>query len=205
MTPDYTAMEPSDAEQVIFSRLTTYAEDERTRYAEIGLMADTVERLELWRQRIDPQDGFPCRSFGRWASLCPYPNSTLYAAKADVQALSDVPADDLAQIPMSNLKTMRQLSTAVRSDPKVLDVAKSQRTDALVAYIKDKHPTQHLERDEMFRCPLNETQMADVEGAIAKAMNRGCASRSEALWMLAVDYLSNDIPLEDVECKGAVQ
>ena len=206
MTPDYLALPDPDAERLIFSTLTTYAEDERSRYATVGLMADAVEKRLLWKCHVDPADGLPCRSFARWAQLCPYPYSTLYAAMRDVQALADVPPTELAQIPHGNFRTMKQLSTSVRRDPAVLAAAKSQSNDSLVAHIKAKHPEQHIERETVFKVPLNETQMADVEAAIAKAINRGCGSRSEALWSVAVDYLSTDeATLADVECKGAVQ
>ena len=199
-------MKIPNTEPEIFARLNDYDEQERLRYAEVGLMVLTVEQGELWKLRTDPQTDYPCRSLNRWIQIaCPYAHSTVYAALRDVKELQDVPTADLAQISQSNMRTMRQLSTKVRNDPKVLEAAKTGRTDALVSLVKANFPQQHLEVETVFRVPLNETQMADVEAAIAKAMNRGCASRSEALWMVAIDFLSNDLPLADVECKGAIQ
>ena len=199
-------MKIPNTEPEIFARLNDYDEQERLRYAEVGLMVLTVEQGELWKLRTDPQTDYPCRSLNRWIQIaCPYAHSTVYAALRDVKELQDVPTADLAQISQSNMRTMRQLSTKVRNDPKVLEAAKTGRTDALVSLVKANFPQQHLEVETVFRVPLNETQMADVEAAIAKAMNRGCASRSEALWMVAIDFLSNDVPLADVECKGAIQ
>lgn len=199
MTPEYSALPDPDAEALIFATLAIYAEEEHSRYASVGLMADAVDKKLLWRHHIDPEDGFPCRSFARWTQLCAYPRSTLYAAMRDVQELlPDVSAADLAQIPQSNFRAFKQLSTAVRRDPAVLKAAKG-RTEALVAHVKKHHTDQHLEADTMFRVPLNETQLADVEAALEKAMARGCGSRSEALWMLAVDYLSGDTPLAEVD------
>ena len=199
-------MKIPNTEPEIFARLNDYDEQERLRYAEVGLMVLTVEQGELWKLRTDPQTDYPCRSLNRWIQIaCPYAHSTVYAALRDVKELQDVPTADLAQISQSNMRTMRQLSTKVRNDPKVLEAAKTGRTDALVSLVKANFPQQHLEAETVFRVPLNETQMADVEAAIAKAMNRGCASRSEALWMVAIDFLSNDLPLADVECKGAIQ
>lgn len=202
MTPDYTQLPDPDAEAAIYERMHAYDENERMGYAQIGQMAYLVERRMLWKHRQDPADGFPCRSFARWVRICcPFAYSTVYSALRDVADLQDVPAEELAQIPQSNFRTLKQLSTAVRRDPKVLAIAKEQRTDALVAYVKEKHPEQHLEHDQIFKVPLNETQMADVEQAIEKAINRGCISRSEAVWMIFVDYLSaEEAPsLEEVE------
>jgi hypothetical protein len=197
---DYLNLPEIEAESTIFARLNDYDEEERLRYAQIGLMVLSVNRRQLWKHRFDIADGFPCRSFARWIRIaCPYSYSTVYAALKDVAELSDVPADDLAQIPQGNFRTMKQLSTAVRRDPKVIEAAKG-RTGDFVAMVKKSHPDQHLEAETIFRVPLNETQMADVEGALAKAMARGCESRSQALWMIAVDFIStDDTPLADVE------
>lgn len=200
MTPDYEAMIDEAAAKIISTRVSQWDKEEPLRYATLGLMALAVEKRLLWRLVTNPEDGMPCRSFATWVRVhAPRGYSTVYAALKDVEELSDVPADDLAQIPQSNMRTMKQLSSAVRRDPKVLELAKTQKTDALVAYVKAKHPNQHVMAETVFRCPLNELQMTEVEAAIIKAMNTGCASRSEALWMIAVDYLSNDVPLEEMD------
>ncbi len=189
-----------EAEQAIYEQMKAYDESERMSYAQIGLMALAVDRRGLWKFRQDPDDGLPCRSFARWVRICcPYAYSTVYAAKRDVEDISDVPAEDVAQIPQSNFRTMKQLSTAVRRDPLVLAASKG-RNEGLVAHVKKEWPEQHIEREGIFKVPLSETQMAEVEAAIAKALERGCASRSEALWMIAVDFLAtDDSPLEGIE------
>lgn len=206
MITDYTSLPDPEAESTIFARLNDYDEEERLRYAQIGLMVLAVHKRQLWQHRIDKADGFPCRSLSRWIRIaCPYAYSTVYAALRDVQELADVPAEELSKIPQSNFRTLRSLSTAVRRDPKVLEAAKG-KTEGLVAHVKANYPMQHIEAETVFRVPLNETQMADVEGALAKAMARGCESRSQALWMIAVDFISSDpTPLEELDCKGAIQ
>ena len=201
-------MKIPNTEPGIFARLSDYDEQERLRYAEVGLMVLTVEQGELWKLRTDPQTDYPCRSLNRWIQIaCPYAHSTVYAALRDVKELQDVPTADLAQISQSNMRTMRQLSTKVRNDPKVLEAAKTGRTDALVSLVKANFPQQHLEGEKYLRFTLNETRMADVQEAIRKAMARGCDGSSEVLWMWAIEELSKDdpTPLADVECKGAIQ
>ena len=197
---DLTKLPDPDAEAEVYASLHSYDADERLRYASIGLMVLAVHKRMLWRHRIDPADGFPCRSFARWVRIaCPYSYSTVYAALRDVEELQDVPAADLAQIPQSNMRTMKQLSTAVRRDPKVLAAAKG-RTESLVAHVKANHPNQHIEGEKFLRVPLNEGQMDDVNKAITKAMERGCASPSEVVWMWGVEELSKEdpTPLADV-------
>jgi len=206
MTTEYLSLPDPQAEQSIYDQMKAYDESARMSYAQIGLMALAVERRMLWKYRQDHADGLPCRSFARWVRICcPYAYSTVYAAKNDVESLSDVPAEQVAQIPQSNFRTMKQLSTQVRNDPKVLEAAKG-RTDTLVEFVKAKHPTQHIEADSMFRCPLNEGQMEDVEAAIAKAIERGCSTKSEVLWMWAIEELSKEtVVLSEMDCKGAIQ
>ena len=202
MTPDIANLPDSEAEQAVWNQLQIYADLDREKWATIGLMAKDVRKRELWKNRIDLETGLPCRSFDRWVRICPYPHSTVRQALSDVEELADVPEADLAQIPQSNMYTMKHLSTSVRSDPDVLAAAKKD-SDTLVAHLKEHQPDQHIEKSTIFKVPLNETQRADVDAAIAKAMQRGCDSRSEALWMLAIDYLSTDdtVPLEKIDEK----
>ena len=203
MNPDYLKLPDEEAAQAITDHIKQWDAEEPLRYAAIGLMTHQVWKRMLWQHVIDPANGFPCRSFARWVRVtAPAGYSTVYAAMRDVEALPDVPAADLAQIPQSNFKTLKQLSTAVRGDEKVLAVAKSGRTDELVKYIQKEHPAQHIEADTFLRVPLTETQMADVEDAIKKAMDSGrCDSRSQVIWSWAVEELlkTDATPLEDVD------
>jgi hypothetical protein len=118
--------------------------------------------------------------------------STAFGYLRQVEALSDIPDEHLAQIRGENVDTVMHLSTALRGDDKVLDIAKTGRTEELVAYLKANHPEQHAEHVKFLKVPLSETQMAEFEQAIAKAMERGCESRSEACWMIAVDFNASD-------------
>jgi hypothetical protein len=204
---DYASLPDPEAADLISTRVRQWDEEEHVRYAALGLMVQAVAKRMLWRHVADA-DGLPCRSLARWIHFCaPRAYSTCYQAMRDVEELSDVPAEDLAQIPHANIQTMKKMSGGVRKRPEVLAAAKTQRKEAFVETIKRTFPGQHLEQDAVFRVPLNETQLADVEGALAKAMARGCASRSEALWMIAVDYIASDSTIlsevEDGKCGHA--
>ena len=169
---DYLALPDPEAEALIFSTLTIYAEDDRTRYATVGLMADAVEKKLLWRHHTDPEDGLPCRSFARWAHLCPYPYSTLYAAMRDVRDLADVPAADLAQIPQSSIKAMRGLSGGVRKRPDVLAEARKGK-EALGAHIKAHYPDQHWQDDGHIRLLVTSDQKAEILEEIEAEIESG--------------------------------
>ena len=147
-------------------------------------MALAVDKRLLWKHRVDDADGFPCRSFARWVRIaCPYAFSTVYAALRDVEALPHIPAEDLAQIPQSNIPTMKKLSTAVARDPWVLEAAKG-RNEPFVAYIREKHPDQHLE----VRKPVK--VMVDDPDFIYSVLDQACElhdaiDRGHALTMIA--------------------
>ena len=204
---DYTALPRPERAQYITEAVSKWAKKYATRFAVLGLMLHDCKSNELWKEIIDDTVGWPFGTFGQWMERCtPSKNgeddspsrAMCYAALKAREALLDIPAADYAQIREANVGTLVQLSTAVRRDPAVLEAARG-NNPALIAHVKANWPTQHIEKDTVFRVPLNETQMADMESAITKAMNRGCASRSEALWMIAVDYLSNDVPLEEMD------
>ena len=209
---DYSTLPRPERAQYITEAVSKWARKYETRFAVLGLMLHDCESNELWKEVIDDTVGFPFGTFGQWMARCTPgeddspARSTAYAALKWRKRLLDIPAADYAQIREANVVTLVQLSTAVRRDPAVLEAARG-NNPALVALVKDKHADQHIEASTMFRCPLSEGQMDDVEKAIAKAMNRGCASRSEVIWMWAVEELSQEeIPrLEEVECKGAIQ
>ena len=211
MTPDYTTLPRPERAQYITDAVSKWAKKYATRFAVLGLMLHDCESNELWKEVIDDTVGFPFGTFGQWMARCTPGDdsparSTAYDALKWRKRLLDIPAADYAQIREANVGTLVQLSTAVRRDPAVLEAARGNNPD-LIALVKEKHADQHVEASTMFRCPLSECQMDDVEKAIAKAMNRGCASRSEVIWMWAVEELSQEeIPrLEEVECKGAIQ
>lgn len=184
MNQDWTTLPDTEAAVVISARVADWDKTEPLRYAGLGLMALAVEKRMLWRHVTNPEDGLPCRSFGTWVRVCaPRGYSTVYQALRDVEELADVPAADLAQIPQSNLATMKQLSSKVRRQPAVLAAAKTQR---FVEYVNEHHPEQHIEAKKTLRFNPPRSAAAKIEEALEKAMEHGAGNRDEALELLAV-------------------
>lgn len=181
---DYTVLTDPDAEASIYFSLHSYDEDSRLKYSQIGLMALAVHKRQLYKHRTDPADGFPCSSFARWVRIaCPYAFSTVYAAKEDVESLSDVPADVVAQIPQSNFSTMRSLSTAVRRDPQVLEAARG-RTEVLVAHVRQRFPGQHIAVRKPVKVMVDDAEM--VYSVLDQAVElHDAIDRGHALEMIA--------------------
>ena len=176
-------------ERVLFNRLRYLDRTTKLAYSEIGRISLTVQAYLLHEYRIDPATGKPC-SFTRWLRLAvPWGYSTAFQAMRDVEDLKDIPAEHLAEIPQSNFPVLKQLSTAVRAEPDVIEAAKSKSTEEFTAQIRHDHPEQHLELRRMLRVNMDESAMNVVEEAIREAEKRGAGSRSEALEMICAEAL----------------
>lgn len=199
MRPDYATLTDELAEDVIFTRLCGYDEDERLRYAGIGLMAQAVYKRLLWKFRVDPADGLPCRSFARWVKIaCPYSYSTCYAAMRDCDAMPDVSAEDLAEIPQSNFATLKQLSTHVRASTSILYAAKTAKTSVFVDTVRAAFPDQHIEAHASLRLNPTESQRDVIQRAIDAAIQCGYGGTREEViegwasnWLMEQDGASS--------------
>jgi hypothetical protein len=193
VTPDRMAvilrMGNVSAEFALFDRLRYLDRTTKLAYSEIGYISLTVQAYQLHEHRTDLQTGKPC-SFTRWIRLAaPWGYSQAFAAMRDVEELKDIPAEHLAEIPQSNFPILRQLSTAVRVEPQVIEAAKSKTSKAFVEQIRKDYPEQHLETRKTLRFTVDESLAAKVEEAIAQAMERGATTRSEALEQICAEAM----------------
>jgi hypothetical protein len=181
-------MKDSDYEQTMFARMRSLDDTEKFSYSERGRICLEISRSLVYRERIDPETGEPC-SLTRWIRLAaPWGYSTCFAAMRDMEALKDIPSEQLAKVPESNFSVLKQLSTQVRNTPSVLEAARTKRSDEFIEHIKRDYPSQHIESRKVLRFPASESQAADIEEAIALAMENGAMNRTEALWAIALDY-----------------
>ena len=114
-------------------------EQAKLSYARAGIICCHVEKHMLWKGQAE--------SFDRWLrQTAVHSYSTCRAAMADVKELNDVPVEEVAKIPTSNFTVVKMLSTQVRNDPQVLQIAQTQPTAKLIEHIQKEHPEQHIER-----------------------------------------------------------
>lgn len=206
LAQDWNTLSDKEAAKLISARVRQWDAEEPLRYAALGLMCLAVQKRLLW-QLVKDEDGLPCRSFARWVRFhAPRGYSTCYAALRDCEELQDVPPADLAEIPQSSFATMKQLSTKVRANPKVLAAAKTGRAE-LVDYVKAHHPGQHVESRSPYRLNPTEGQRAEIEEAVELAIRRGDAtSPEEAIFGWAVDYKQGHVDDGATEAVvGAIQ
>jgi hypothetical protein len=194
ITPDrmvgILALSHNQAESALFDRLRYLDRTTKLAYSEIGFICKTVQAYLLHEYRQDPQNGKMC-SFTRWIRLAaPWGYSTCFAAMKDVEDLKDIPAEHLAEIPQANFPILKQLSTAIRAEPQIIEAAKTKSAEDFTQQIRNTHPEQHLESRKMLRVNMEESALTKVEEAIFEAMRRGATSRGEALEMICAEALT---------------
>lgn len=201
-------------EEFIFAKLQEIDRTLKLSYAEAGIMALKVKTGELWRTRLNPETNELCTSWNQWLCVAmPYSNATIFAAVADVEELSDVPDADLAEIPAANIHIVKQLSTAVRADPRVLQAAKTLLSKKFVEQVQCDHPHQHLEARKILRfVGVVESAAEEIERALTMAECRGARTRNEQLEAIAVEAIQAwdyedavkalPVTLEDMDVEG---
>lgn len=166
--------------------------DYRYSYARVGIICRDVKTRSLWQRRDDPATGHPFASLTRWLkSACPWSYQTSNAALRDMEDLKDIPEAALAKIPAGNFHIVRQLSTAVRADPVVIEAAQTKPTDEFVDQVRKSHPDQHLETKILMRFRPEESAVEIIEQALQMAQLRGAATRTEALEYVAVEAMES--------------
>jgi len=107
-----------------------------------GIVLREIERRELWK---DDKDAL-YTSMNDWIHRAPGKSARdRYAALAAVEALKEIPLQDLSQIPRCNVETLQKMSSSVRVQPEVLEAAKGSE-DAFVAHVQAHHPDQHIQK-----------------------------------------------------------
>jgi hypothetical protein len=194
----------NESEPALFSELQSIDKMFKHGYAHAGLICREVEARSIWKERTDPETGEPCASFTAWVrTAAPYSYATVFSAIRDVEELKDIPDKELALIPAGNFHLVRQLSTAVRTDPKVLKAAQTQRAPELAAMIRTEYPSQHIEASKVLRFIMDESAAAKIEEALTVAEERGATSRTEALESIAAEALQTWVLEAEIEAMVA--
>lgn len=195
----YLSLPDEQAESTIFETLQLIDATFRIGYATAGIMARVCKRRSLWQYRIDPVTGFPCRSWTRWLVLAMPSKSTAFDACRDIEALcegvEEVDQDawmaQLAGVRQSNFGTLKQLSTAVLHDPKVIEAAKTQEPEHFVETLRDKHPDQAIERKKSLRLNPDESQYLKIMEFVELAKERGCVTVEDAIEAACVNTMQD--------------
>jgi hypothetical protein len=175
-------MNDAAGEAQLFARMQSIDREEMLSYSERGHIGLVVRENRLHLHRISPETGEPC-TWTEWVRLCsPWSYSTCFEAVRDIEALSDIPKEELAQIPKGNIQTLTKISTGLRSQPAVLEAAKTQRPKAFIEHIKRNHGDQHIEQSHVLSFTVNESEALVIEEVLKSEMKKdGTLSRTGAL------------------------
>lgn len=143
------------------SLLVAIAKVEERGFIWRGIVLREIERRELWREGYTSMKDFLCHG-------SPYSARDGYAALAAAEELKDVPVVDLANMPRCNVETLKHLSSTVRSQPEVVEAAKSLSEDDFVAHIQEHHPTQRIEHRKRLIFRPTESQKSVIERVLTQ-------------------------------------
>lgn len=180
------------AAQILDAKMRVLEQQWRRSFVEKGLIAVEMKQRQLWKHVLDPQ-GQPFKSMEAWiCNAAPQSRSDCFAAMRAVEELRDIPREQLAEIPRVNIATLRQLSTAVRSDPAVLEAARNLSEHEFTAKIEAEFPSQHVEARKPIKLRPTTSQSLVVERAIQRAIELGAHDREEGLEVVAWFYLESN-------------
>lgn len=162
-------------------------------YSERGEICRQFEKRGLWKHILNPNSKEPFNSFSAWmASGAVGGRRINFESKRDIEALQDVPAEKLRGVPKSNVKILKQLSTAVRNQDAVLEAAKTLPQEQFLEKVEKEHPDQHIEGRRALRFSPGRSGAKKVEEWCKYAIEHDLAgNRDEALVMACEEALTN--------------
>ena len=141
------------------------------------------ERRHLWKHLIDPRVGQPFPHLTAWLSSgfigCRRVNME---AHSDLKKLAEIPAEKLLEMPKENIRTLRELSTAVQKNPEVIEAAVQMPWQKFDEKIEKEFPEQHREARRPMRFNPGRIGAKKVEEWIRYALEHDLAdSRDDAI------------------------
>lgn len=206
---DVIALPDEEASELLNQRMAAIVQIDRLHersYGERIIITREFERRQLWKHLEDPDTGQPFPHLTAWLSCSDYLGCRRvnFEALHDGKKLADIPADKLIDVPKGNLKVLTQLSTAVRSQPDILEAARKLPQDEFLEKVEKEQPLQHLEMRKPMRFSPGRSWAKTIEQAIAWALEHGIASsRDEALLRMAETALDSWLLEEELKSMPA--
>lgn len=190
-TPDWFAikvMPPESAAEALRGILKSLGTVEKQVFAMRGRCALLIEEGQLYRFIIDDEVGDYYTSMDRFLKQ-EFPGSWGYIRDAlrTVKELKDMRFEDLLDIKRANIEQLKRVSSGVRMLPDVVSAAKCLPEKEFVSKLNKEHD-QHLD----VKAPIamaTPDECAEFEAAIARSMELGATTRSEAIRDISVNYL----------------
>jgi hypothetical protein len=186
---------PEAAAVAIDDRVRKIERSSKLTFVELGMLLMEVEQREYWRYMQGDW-----HSMDQWLSVAaPVCRTSGYAALKAVRELSDVPTDQLIEMPRCNVGLLAKVPKKNRT-PEVIDAAKSLSENAFTGFVQREVPDEHIEHKLPMRFKPDASQRQVIEDALKLAMEREeLVSREDALEAICADYLisGEDVPQEE--------
>jgi len=154
-------------------------------WLELADICMTIRDNELWRE-----GGY--HSWNSWLlSACPTARSTAYAAINTLKQLSDIPPEDLREIPPGNAHILAGVPKKQRNG-KILKAAKSQTPQEFTATVIHEAPAGHIEQKicHKFRMTSSQSKILAAALDVWKMLNDDPNAPAEvALEGIVSDYM----------------
>lgn len=172
----------------------------RRSFYERGLILHEVEQRLLWQKLNDSTTGDPYTSFNRWVvDAAPHSRSDCYAALSVVKELRDIPRQQLSDIPRCNLSILQALSSQVRQDERVIQVASSSSQKDFVAMLEKDYPDQHIESRRLIHLnPTTSLSTVMQQGIELAKRVEGVTTREQAIEAIFMEYIHQHTVAEAV-------
>jgi hypothetical protein len=200
--PELLALPDQEAAEALDVRLgaldTLQVVYERS-YSERGVIIRNFELRKLWQYLTDPDTGEPFPNMSAWLSCSRFLGCrrTSFEAKRDFELLSDVPEAKLLDVPKATIKTLTQLSTAVRNDPGILEAAKTLPPNEFVARIEIEHPNQHVQSKKPLRLNPDRDEREAIDRWVSHCKEHGTAVTTEEAIAMACTMALHDSELDE--------
>lgn len=182
---------PEVAAPVLDRHVRWMEQRDKRQFVEWGHCFLMVEQRELWKHLSDAS-GVPYRGFDAWVmSAAPYGRATAYEALGAIKALREIPMEQLAQVPRSNIKVLKMLPTR-QIDGEILAAAKSQSEKQFRRTARTRFPDSHIEMTEPMKLKPESSQREIIDFGLEVAQYVfHTSNREQSLESIIVAWLDS--------------
>lgn len=189
-----------DAAQILTARIRELERQYKRGFIERGMILLEVEQRGLWKHVTDRETGDPYHSLGAWlVGEAPHSRSDCYAALKAVKQLSEIPKEELLEVPRCNVEVLRRVPKQDRTKRltvggkrmTVIEAAARLPEKKLREVVHREIPNAHIEPKEpmILRPEVSSRKQIDI-GLDAAKWYFEVYSREEALEAIVAAFLA---------------
>jgi hypothetical protein len=168
-------------------------------FSERTRIVRNFETRSLWKYLIDPDTGYAFPNMTAWLSCSSFLGCrrTNFEALRMGKMLADVPDDKLVDIPKENMNMLAHLSTAVRTDPVIIEAARKQEPSDFEGFVEKNYPHQHIERRAPWTIRPGRSERKVIDKWVERAIRDGIAGSTTEAIVRACEIADYQADLEE--------